>query len=154
MVFFGFRERSFNCFFSPGIESLSIGCFRKPCDSFQSVLPYMAYHLPSCGFLRDAFISSGTVSTIFTAAPVFSEPDSVCCSPVKVFTFRTDICIEVVIISESIFSKRFLRMSMPSVPDYSLDMVFLQQMSNPCTVVAGVKSHVLRQVSQSECYLI
>ena len=86
----------------------------------------MAYHQPSFRFLTDTLAFSGTIGTIFTAAPVFSVAFPVCCSPVKMFPFRTYIGVKIKVISEPVFSKDLVLVGMPSVTDYTLNFILLQ----------------------------
>ena len=54
---------------------------------------------------------------------------------------------------EAVFTKDFLLVCMPSVANDPLNLILLQQVSDPGTVVSGVKPHVLWQFPQPVLYL-
>ena len=89
MQLFGFCERSFNGFPAPGADAFAAVCLRKRVRLLQCILPYMARHLPSAGFGREAFRPFGTVPACPGVAPVFPIAFPVGRAPCQLMPFRT-----------------------------------------------------------------
>ena len=105
MQLFGFCEGSFNGFLAPGVDAFPTACLLKRVRLFQCILPYMARHLPSAGFGREAFRPFGAVPACFGLAPVLPIAFPVGRAPCQLVPLRTQVNVFDWIIGETVFSE-------------------------------------------------
>ena len=110
---FGFCERSFNGFPAPGADAFPTACLPKRVRLFQCILPYMARHLPSAGFGREAFRPPGAVPACFGLAPVLPIAFPVGRAPCQLVPLRTQVNVFDWIIGETVFSEIVPLVRMP-----------------------------------------
>lgn len=148
MQLFGFCERSFNGFLAPGVDAFAFVCFPKRVRLLQCILPYMARHLPSAGFGREAFRPPGAVPACFGLAPVLPIAFPVGRAPCQLVPLRTQVNVFDWIIGETVFSEIVPLVRMPPIPYYRLYPGCRKLVAYRRVVVSRIQSHVLRLLPQ------
>lgn len=148
MQFFGFCEGSFNGFLAPGVDAFAFVCFSKRVRLLQCILPYMARHLPSAGFGREAFRPPGAVPACFGLAPVLPIAFPVGRAPCQLVPLRTQVNVFDWIIGETVFSEIVPLVRMPPIPYYRLYPGCRKLVTYRRVVVSRIQSHVLRLLPQ------
>src|SRR5699024_10374818 len=148
MVLLGLREGSFDRLFPPSINTLATMRFRKGIDPLQRPLPHMPLHHLSVHTRPETFCSSRTplACPAFTAVLPVSLPRRGL--PGKTLFLRSDVFVADWIIAKSVLPVVRSFVCVPSVANYPLYPLRLQQMRYPCVVVSRVQSHVFGQRAQ------
>ena len=128
--------------------------FCKGIDPLQRVLPHMPLHHLSVHTRPETFCPSRTPLAGLAFTAVLPVPLARRGLPGQPLLFWADVFVADWIIAETVLPVVRSFVCVPSVANYPLYPLRLQQMRYPCVVVSRVQSHVLGQLPKSSLHSV